>query len=160
MIRRWDIITIGNLSRNHYWGESDDRAYRTALCTCTLIRGNGFNLLIDPSLPDAMQMETELDRRTGLKPAAIDTVFVTHAHGDHHFGLRHFTHARWLAALPVADILNQSGAYTKTVEAAPNRLFDAIDVLHTPGHTWHHYSLRFDLGRDYSGGRCRCRCDA
>ncbi len=23
-IKRWDVITIGNLSRNRYWGESDD----------------------------------------------------------------------------------------------------------------------------------------
>ena len=44
------IITIGNLSRNRYWGESDDRAYRPAICTCTLISGDGFRLLVDPSL--------------------------------------------------------------------------------------------------------------
>ena len=30
MIQRWDIITIGNLSRNRYWGERDDQAYRAS----------------------------------------------------------------------------------------------------------------------------------
>ena len=33
MIHRWDIITIGNLSRNRYWGEREDQAYRGAICT-------------------------------------------------------------------------------------------------------------------------------
>ena len=35
---RWDVLTIGHLSRNRYWGEADDRAYREPLCTSTLIR--------------------------------------------------------------------------------------------------------------------------
>jgi hypothetical protein len=25
-VKRWDLITIGNLSRNRYWGESDAKA--------------------------------------------------------------------------------------------------------------------------------------
>ena len=33
---RWDILTIGHLSRNKFWGESDDQAYRAPLCTSTL----------------------------------------------------------------------------------------------------------------------------
>src|ERR1043165_8498936 len=39
-VKRWDIITIGNLSRNQYWGEPNDTAVRKVLCTCTLIRGD------------------------------------------------------------------------------------------------------------------------
>src|SRR3954447_2166299 len=109
MIHRWDIITIGNLSRNRYWGESDDRAYRPAICTCTLITGDGFRLLVDPSLREEERMQAELDRRTGCRLEDVDTVFVTHEHGDHHFGLKHFPHARWLAAPPVARLLNESG---------------------------------------------------
>ncbi|UCF16596.1 MAG: hypothetical protein JSW59_03870 [Phycisphaerales bacterium] len=66
-IKSWDVITIGNLSRNRYWGESDDRGVRSAICTCTLIRGDGFNVLVDPSLKDENQMRSELDRRTRLE---------------------------------------------------------------------------------------------
>jgi len=143
MIQRWDIITIGNLSRNRYWGEREDQAYRSAICTCTLVRGDNFRLLVDPSLKDEAQMEAELFRRTGLHLADIDTVFITHAHGDHHYGLKHFPHARWLAAAPVAALLNESGTYMKTVEAAASPLLGEIEILHTPGHTQHHYSLRF-----------------
>jgi glyoxylase-like metal-dependent hydrolase (beta-lactamase superfamily II) len=144
MIRRWDIITIGNLSRNRYWGESDSQSYRSALCTCTLITGENYRLLVDPSLADRDGMESELFRRTGLHLADVDTVFITHAHGDHHYGLAHFPDARWLAAAPVAALLNGSGKYTKKVEDAPELLMGEMEVLHTPGHTFHHYSLRFD----------------
>ena len=30
---RWSTITIGNPSRNQYWGEPDDKAFREVLCT-------------------------------------------------------------------------------------------------------------------------------
>jgi glyoxylase-like metal-dependent hydrolase (beta-lactamase superfamily II) len=126
MIVGWDIVTIGNISRNRYWGESDDRARRPAICTCTLIRGGDFNLLVDPSLEDPARMAAELDRRTGLSPDRIDVVFITHAHGDHHFGLRHFTQSRWLAAAPVAQTINASGKYDRPIEPAEGSLPEGI----------------------------------
>ncbi|MEZ4865179.1 MAG: MBL fold metallo-hydrolase [Caldilineaceae bacterium] len=143
MIQRWDIITIGNLSRNRYWSERDDQAYRAALCTCTLIQGDGFRLLVDPSLKEETAMAGELNRRTGLQLTDVDAIFITHAHGDHHYGLKHFGQATWWAAPPVAELLNQSGNYTQAVTGAAGPLFGEIEVLHTPGHTYHHYSLRF-----------------
>lgn len=149
MIQRWDIITIGNISRNRYWGESDDQSYRPGICTCTLVTGDGFRLLVDPSLQDEERMRAELDRRAGLKLADVDAVFLTHEHGDHHFGLRHFPHARWLAAPPVAALLNASGQYQKEVAPVADRLFDVIELIPTPGHTPTHHSLRFDC-EDYS----------
>jgi len=139
-----DIITIGNLSRNRYWGESDEKGVRSAICTCTVIQGAGFRLIVDPSLAKADQMAAELDRRTGLKLRDIDTVFVTHDHGDHSFGLAHFSEAKWIAASDVATALNKTGKLPKPVEAAFGRLFDGIDILPTPGHTPSHHSLRFD----------------
>lgn len=143
-VKSWDVITIGNLSRNRYWGESDDRGVRSAICTCTLIRGDSFHLLIDPSLKDKKEMFSELDRRTGLSPSDIDAVFIAHQHGDHHWGLVHFSRARWLAGAIVAEGLNKSQRHPKSIESAGQRLFDAIDVIPTPGHTMDHHSLRFD----------------
>ncbi len=143
-IVRWDIVTIGNISRNRYWGERDEQAYRSAICTCTLVTGDGFRLLVDPSLQDEAQMRAELDRRTGCKLEEIDAVFMTHEHGDHHFGLKHFPHAKWWAAPPVADILNRSGQYDRAVEAQTGLLYDAVEILPTPGHSLSHHSLRFD----------------
>jgi len=144
MIERWDVITIGNLSRNRYWGEGDEVRLRDAWCTCTLIRGEGFRLLVDPSLKDPEAMAKELDRRTGLKPEAIDAVFITHDHGDHHWGLETFRDARWWAGAEVAAKINQANDYSKKVEPAAARFFDSIEMIPTPGHTMEHRSLRFE----------------
>ena len=100
--------------------------------------------MVDPSLADAADMARELDRRTGLTPQDISAVFVTHKHGDHIAGIQHFPKARWLAAPAVAEILNRSGKLPRPVEACPDRLFGAIEVISTPGHTDTHHSLRFD----------------
>lgn len=143
MIQRWDIITIGNLSRNYYWGESDHNAYRPPLCTSTLIRGDELTLLVDPSIADARQMAAELDRRTGLNLDGVNVVFITHAHGDHHFGLRHFAKARWISSPSVANAINSSAQYPRPVDPAGTTLGNDIELLPTPGHTPDHHSLRF-----------------
>jgi len=143
-VNRWDVITIGNLSRNRYWGESDAQGVRAAICTCTLITGAGFRLLVDPSLADAAEMARELDRRTGTKPRDVTAIFVTHEHGDHVAGLAHFPEARWLASPAVAQVFNRSGKLSRRVEGVTDRLFDAVEVIPTPGHTNSHHSLRFD----------------
>ncbi len=144
MVERWDVITIGNVSRNRYWGESDEKGLRAAMCTCTLVTGHGFRLLVDPSLEDADRMAAELDRRTGLKMRDVTAVFVTHEHGDHHYGLRHFAKARWLAAPGVAAKINESSEYTREVEGVTGRVFEAVEVMPTPGHTPEHHSLLFE----------------
>jgi glyoxylase-like metal-dependent hydrolase (beta-lactamase superfamily II) len=143
-VSRWAVITIGNLSRNRYWGESDAKPLRDAICTCTLVSGDGFQLLVDPSLAGAAEMAKELDRRTGVKPAQITAVFVTHEHGDHFFGIEHFPKADWFAAAPVAEILNRKGSFSRKFEPAPKTLFGAVEVIPTPGHTNSHHALRFD----------------
>jgi glyoxylase-like metal-dependent hydrolase (beta-lactamase superfamily II) len=143
-VKRWDVITIGNLSRNEYWGEGRDKAVRNVLCTCTLIRGEGFSLLVDPSEAAAADMARELDRRTGLKLKDITAAFITHDHADHWPGLMHFPDARWLAGPGVAEILNKNGKLTPRVEPVSGMLFDAVEVVPTPGHTPTHHSLRFD----------------
>ena len=143
-IKRWDVITIGNLSRNRYWGEGDAKGVRAAICTTTVITGENFRLLVDPSLADAQQMAKELDRRTGLKPSDIAAVFVTHEHGDHWAGLANFPDAKWFAGPIVAEILSKNGKFKKPIEPATGKLFEVVDVMPTPGHTAGHTSLRFD----------------
>jgi glyoxylase-like metal-dependent hydrolase (beta-lactamase superfamily II) len=143
-VTHWDVITIGNLSRNRYWGESDEKAIHSVICTCSVISGKDFHIIIDPSIADEMAMKEELKRRTGLVPDNIDLAFITHQHGDHVAGLKHFPKARWIAGGETASILNKTGTFTKKIEPAGGNLFDAIDVISTPGHTTDHHSLRFD----------------
>ena len=144
MIVRWDIICIGNLSRNRYWGESEEKAVRPALCTCTVVSGQGFRLLVDPAFAAPDRMADELHRRTGLHLDDITAVFVTHEHGDHHAGLRHFKRARWYAAPEVAEAIAQSGRHEQPIEPVTGRWLGPIEAIHTPGHTPGHHSLRFD----------------
>ena len=146
-VTHWDVITIGNLSRNRYWGESDEKALHEVICTCTVISGKDFHIIVDPSIADEKDMKSELKRRTGLTTDQVDMVFITHQHGDHLAGLKHFPKAKWVAGAETASILNHSGSFSKQVEPAANSLFGIIDVISTPGHTHDHKSLRFD----YSG---------
>jgi hypothetical protein len=144
LVNHWDIITIGNLSRNRYWGDSDERAIYKAICTSIVISGKDFHIIVDPSLSDEMEMFSELKRRTGLTPDKIDAVFITHQHGDHFAGLKYFEKARWIAGSKVAEGLNNSGQFLKQIETSSGKLFGAIEVVPTPGHTGDHQSLRFD----------------
>ena len=143
-IVHWDIITIGNLSRNRYWGESEERALHPVICTCTVISGKDFNVIVDPSLENEKAMAAELKRRRGLTLEDIDAVFVTHEHGDHHAGLINFPRAKWLAGDVVASTLNKSEKYKGNVHPAGDLIFDAIDVIAAPGHTPGSSGLRFD----------------
>ena len=139
-----DVITIGNLSRNRYWGEGEEKPRRQARCTSTLVAVDGSRLLVDPSLADAGEMASELDRRAGIGPGDVDAIFVTHAHGDHHAGLKHFPEAHWLAAPDVAATINASGSYRKKLEPVVGTIWDVVEVIPTPGHTVNHHSLRFE----------------
>ncbi len=87
------ILTIGHLSRNRYWGESDSIAYRRALATCTLISGSGQQILVDPSLPEGDMPEALLNA-CGLHPEDITQVFTTHYHYDHHVSPLAFPNAK------------------------------------------------------------------
>lgn len=143
-VSHWDVITIGSLSRNRYWGDSDEKAIHSVICTCTVISGKNFHILVDPSIADEKLMKSELDRRTGLKPDDINLVFITHQHGDHFAGIRHFKKAEWVAGAETAGILNKTGHFEKNIEAAGNNLFGAVELVPTPGHTTDHQCLRFD----------------
>jgi len=87
---RIDIISIGTLSRNRLWDEAE--AVRTPHATTTLVRAGGRTILVDPGLPPAA-LAARLHERTGLRPEAIDTVFLTNARAAHRGGLSLFPHA-------------------------------------------------------------------
>lgn len=87
---RFDIISIGALSRNRLWNERD--AVRTPHATTTLIRTGDRHILVDPGLPPPA-LAARLFERTGLRPEQIDSVFLTNFRPAHRAGLGLFTRA-------------------------------------------------------------------
>src|SRR5260221_7428487 len=88
---RFDIISIGTLSRNVLWKES--AVVRTPHATTTLVRSGQRNILVDPGLPGAA-LGARLFERTGLRPEQIDTVFLTNFRPAHRGGLALFNRAK------------------------------------------------------------------
>ncbi len=139
------IVNIGTLSMNKYWGET--QRLRETTATCTLLRTQDFNLLVDPS-PYPQDLERMLFANTGLKPDAIDMVFVTHFHGDHRFGLDLFPNAAWLMARAGLDewLMASPGEaeLSRRVNPAEGNLPDGINLLPAPGHTRGLHALAFE----------------
>ena len=90
---RLDVISIGTLSRNRLWNESEP--LRTAHATTSLIRSGKRQILVDPGLPPGA-IGARLFERTGLKPEQIDTVFLTSFRPSHRAGLSQFEKAKIL----------------------------------------------------------------
>jgi glyoxylase-like metal-dependent hydrolase (beta-lactamase superfamily II) len=90
---RLDIISIGTLSRNRLWNETE--ALRTPHATTSLIRAGKRNILVDPGLP-APALAARLYERTGIQPNQIDTIFLTNFRLAHRAGLSLFQNARTL----------------------------------------------------------------
>lgn len=94
---RFDVLSIGTLSRNMLWNEA--QPVRTPHATTTLIRtegrGNkpGTTILVDPGLPASI-LGARLFERTGLRPEQIDAVFLTNFRPAHRGGLALFTDAK------------------------------------------------------------------
>ncbi|MDR1062013.1 MAG: MBL fold metallo-hydrolase [Clostridiales bacterium] len=143
----YHVLTIGQFSRNCFWGEDDGRAYRGAVCTSTLVKG-AKNIVADPSLPPE-EMAAVLYNRSGLRPEAIDAVFVTHAHGDHYVGIECFPNAKWYmsatdleAMLASADGRERELA-GRMIPASPG-FVEGVGLLAAPGHTLGTAAMLFD----------------
>ena len=141
----WMILTIGHLSVNKFWGETERR--RGALCTCTLLRTTDGLAIIDPSVPPE-QMAALLNDQAGLRSEDVATVLLTHFHGDHRFGLEAFPGAKWyMAAAEIVDWQPRVGAadaaLLERILPADDTTLPGCRLLPTPGHTLGHHSLLF-----------------
>jgi glyoxylase-like metal-dependent hydrolase (beta-lactamase superfamily II) len=116
---RVDIISIGTLSRNRLWNETE--AVRTPHSTTTLIRTGKDHILIDPGLP-APALQARLFERTGLTPDKITTVFLTNFRPAHRAGLSLFPQARKF----IHEIEQQAAAefLQRMLEEAPQQDLD------------------------------------
>ena len=152
-IPRVDIISIGTLSRNLLWNETQPA--RTPHATTTLIRAGRRHILVDPGLP-AQILAARLFERTGLKAEQIDTVFLTNFRPAHRAGLSLFAHAKMLISeneqawtrsqlerlieqAPDEDIdrrtLEAELRVLDTLRPADDKLAEAVDLFPLPGYT-------------------------
>jgi glyoxylase-like metal-dependent hydrolase (beta-lactamase superfamily II) len=139
------VINIGTLSMNKFWGERE--RLRSATATCVLLETGGHRLLVDPS-PGPELLQPMLFARTGLRPDDIDSVFVTHFHGDHRYGLELFADAAWWMAAPGLGEWREHSPRDAELIArftpAEGRLPVGIELLASPGHTYGHHALVMD----------------
>src|SRR6266581_3411732 len=150
---RFDIISIGTLSRNRLWGETEP--LRTAHATCTLIRSGKRSILVDPGLP-APAMGARLYERTGLRPERIDSVFLTNFRPAHRAGLGEFPSAkvfiheleqqavrqhleRLIEEAPEEDLdrklLLEELGLLESLTPAADRVAEQLDLFPLPGYT-------------------------
>lgn len=136
---KWDVLNIGYLTRNKFWGEDESRPHRQTLCTSTLLRAGGKNIVVDPCLPPE-QMDTLIFNRSGLRCTDIDIVFVSHLHGDHFAGIEAFNRANWLMAEEDLKALrsiedDKTQHISSSINPASHVLVSGIELMHLPGHT-------------------------
>ena len=141
------VLNIGQFSRNVFWGESESKSYRSAISTSTLIIGN-INIVTDPSLPPDIMAET-LYNRSGLKPEAIDAVFITHAHGDHYTGVNCFPGADWyMSEIDLERMKDSKYLYERELAEkilpAKSGFIPGVELLPLPGHTPGTSAIIFD----------------
>jgi glyoxylase-like metal-dependent hydrolase (beta-lactamase superfamily II) len=150
---RFDIISIGTLSRNRLWGESEP--VRTPHATTTLIRSAKRAILVDPGLP-AAALGARLFERTGLRPEQIDTVFLTNFRPAHRAGIALFDRAnlliheneqqatrqhleRLMNEAPEEDLdrkyLREELALLEATKPAEDALAPLVDLFPLPGYT-------------------------
>jgi len=142
---RVDVLVIGDLAKNTYWGEKAD--VRQEYATATLVRAADMVLVVDPGWP-AEVMRSALYYRAGLEPQAVTHVFLTHFDPAHCGGAGLFEKAkwwiyeeeiRWAEAEPAAG--DPGRAVLKRVHPAPEKLAPGVDLFPTFGHTPGHASL-------------------
>ena len=133
----WTILTLGQFSRNKFWGEDMSVAHRGPICTSVLITGNGAVILTDPPHEEKRLAET-LHARTGKYLADITHVYITHGHGDHFMALDCFPNAEIFAA--PGDVHMIEGAVKNKnlnikIHPAEDDFVPGIRVVNIPGHT-------------------------
>ncbi len=143
-IEEYDIIVIGHLKWNPYFGESQDAPPRgdPSTCTSVLVRGNEqdgrkFALLIDPTLRlDKEAYYFDLNRRCGLQPEDVTHCFCTHEHFDHQAGLAYFPQAEWIAGEQTAEELKHSPYIDGSgVRGVKGSFLPGVEAVPLPGHT-------------------------
>lgn len=147
MSLQWKTLTLGHLSRNKFWGESDAAQYHSVVATTTLVQTDDINILVDPTLP-VEQTEALLRLHAGLGREDIHIVYATHYHGDHRVDADKYPNAKQYmsaASLQDAQAAIEEVRQGRGVPAfvvgledflpAPEQLAPGVTLYPLPGHT-------------------------
>ncbi|MBI3974412.1 MAG: MBL fold metallo-hydrolase [Chloroflexi bacterium] len=128
------VLVTGYLSYDKYhpeWGQ------RAACSTVTLVQVAGRKIVVDPGMDDDALL-TGLEE-AGVGPDAIDTVVLTHTHGDHYRSVHLLPSARLLASGPETVAWRSRGSPDKELldRLAPTvtGIAPGVRLVLTPGHT-------------------------
>jgi glyoxylase-like metal-dependent hydrolase (beta-lactamase superfamily II) len=92
MAVEFKVISIGTLSKNSFWGETDP--VRTPHATTTLVLSGKEKILVDPALPGQI-LNARLYERAGIKNTDITMIFLTSFRAAHRGGLAAYDKAQW-----------------------------------------------------------------
>lgn len=134
-----DVLCIGSLDR------AEDGSIRDAHSTSTLIRADGRNIVVDTSTPYMWPAVKTSFRQIGIFPEDVDTVVLTHAHGDHTGNLRRYGKA---------EVIIHSGSDTevpgaRVVDGDEFEICPGVRLVHTPGHCPEESSVFVEADRRY-----------
>jgi len=142
---RFDVLAIGSLAANAYWGER--APVRREYATATLVRSEDVTLVADPGWP-ADVLRAALFYRAGLEPEAVTHVFLTHFDPAHFAGIDLFAEAEWTMfeeeiryARAEGDADGLGGQVVERVRPAPERFAAGVDLFPTFGPSPGHCSL-------------------
>jgi glyoxylase-like metal-dependent hydrolase (beta-lactamase superfamily II) len=142
---RLDVLAIGSLAANEYWGEKTP--VRREYATAALVRSEDLVLVVDPGWP-AEVLKAALFYRAGLEPEAVTHVFLTHFDPAHFGGIDLFAKARWTMfdeeiryAEAEGDAAGLGGRVIERARAAPERFAAGVDLFPTFGPSPGHCSL-------------------
>jgi len=142
---RYDILAIGSLAANAYWGEKTP--VRREYATSTLVRSGDVTLVVDPGWP-AEVLRAALFYRAGLEPEAVTHVFLTHFDPAHFGGIDLFGEAAWSMfeeeiryAEAEGNTEGLGGRVVERVRPAPESFAAGVDLFPTFGPSPGHCSL-------------------
>jgi glyoxylase-like metal-dependent hydrolase (beta-lactamase superfamily II) len=149
-IENWDIIVIGHLRVNTFFGETYENPPRgyPSTCTSTMVRGYGrggepYVLLIDPTIRATPgDYDFDINRRTGLRLGDVTHCFCTHHHADHFEALPYFPRAAWYAEDGVAELIRNEPAMSR-VAGVRGEFLPGVAAVHLPGHTENLHGVAF-----------------
>lgn len=103
-----------------------------AVCTVSLIRGDGVCVLVDTGGPGERDLIISALAQHRLRVEDVQHVVCTHGHVDHVGNLNLFSRATFLAGRDrsIGDCF-----MPLDLAAGPVRLFAGVEMLATPGHT-------------------------